>query len=192
MTNLELALTDEVKHPVEVQSMSVKITENKKDTPTVDFNIHCVAIPGFYEEDDEDEDEIPFCDMDCEHCCEGEEIDDYTPPMYGIPDIDKIIFNPPLTTVFWEDGTATTVRCMEGDTFDKYAGFSAACMKKMFGSTGSAKALMDNFEFDIKSLEPKPQKSSFSEKPQISSFDEFLNAISEAFMKALSAKKEKK
>ena len=56
----------------------------------------------------------------------------------------------------------------------------------------SAKALMDDFEFDIKSLEPKPQKSSFSDKPQISSFDEFLNAISEAFMKALSAKKEKK
>lgn len=53
--------------------------------------------------------------------------------------IDRIIFNEPATIVFWADGTKTVVKCMEGELFDRYAGFCAALAKRVFGSTSRAK-----------------------------------------------------
>lgn len=53
--------------------------------------------------------------------------------------IDRIIYNEPATIVFWADGTKTVVKCMEGEPFDKYAGFCAALAKKIYGSTSRAK-----------------------------------------------------
>lgn len=46
----------------------------------------------------------------------------------------RIIFNDPATIVFWDDGTKTVVKCMEGRKFSKYYGFLAALAKKYFGS----------------------------------------------------------
>lgn len=146
MTNLELALSEEIKHPVKINSMETRF-ENSCCNVAVDFRINCTTIPGCYEEDDKEE--IPFCD-------------DYEPPLWGIPDIERIIFNPPATVVYWIDGTKTVVKTMEGDRFEKYAGFAMACMKKMFGSTGTAKNIMKEFdstpESKPKKEEPKPKK----------------------------------
>ena len=100
---------------------------------------------------EEEKEEVPFddpCDGNCETCgaCDDpDDFDELDPPMYGIPDIKKICFADNKTVVFWEDGTETVVECAACDKFDKYAGFSAACMKKMFGSTEEAKAVMDEF-----------------------------------------------
>lgn len=94
---------------------------------------------------EEQDDEIPFCDEDCSGCCEcelDEDFDEEEPICWGIPDIEYIIFNPPATIVFWSDGTKTVVKAMEGEKYEKYAGFAMACMKKMFGSTSRAKAIM--------------------------------------------------
>lgn len=69
--------------------------------------------------------------------------------MLPIDDILSITFNlkPPkpkhiyknddVTTVLWDDGTKTIVKCSEGDKPDDYHAFCAALAKKMYG-TGTA------------------------------------------------------
>ena len=96
------------------------------------------------------EEEHTSCD-DCPHVdeCYEEEMErdpeeEFDVPCCGVPDIDRIVFSDPATIVFWEDGTKTVVKCMKGERFERYAGFAAACMKKMFGSTSRAKAIMDD------------------------------------------------
>ena len=117
----------------------------------------------------DDEEDVPFseepCDGECDECsyiyecdCDAEavieEYEDDEPDCWGIPDIDRVVFSEPATIVFWTDGTKTVVKCMPGEKFEKYAGFMAACMKKMFGSTSRAKAIMNECIYD----QPKPEK----------------------------------
>ena len=81
-------------------------------------------------------DDLPFddpCDMDCSLC--ENKCDDYL--LYGkyeVPYVQEIIFNPPATIIKWIDGTKTVVKCSKNDRYDKYLGFAAAVVKKMFGS----------------------------------------------------------
>lgn len=187
MTNLELALSEEIEHPVKINSMQTRF-ENSGCNVAVDFQINCTTIPGCYEEDDKEE--IPFCDMCCSCCEEIEEelCTDYEPPLWGIPDIERIIFNPPATVVYWIDGTKTVVKAMEGEKYEKYAGFAMACMKKMFGSTGAAKHIIAEYdetpkpkqkkeELKPNKLEPKPQKSSFVSDRPVLTWEDIMNKI---------------
>ena len=105
-----------------------------------------------------DKDSIPFCDMDCENCDLAEEEDEATdeaddcdecPCLWGIPDIDRIIFSPPATVIFWGDGEKTVVKCAEGQQYDRYNGFCAAVCKRLFGSSSAAKKIMDFCDEDL-------------------------------------------
>lgn len=60
----------------------------------------------------------------------------------GFPPVKKVIFSGPKTIVLWADGTKTIVSCGAGDTYDYYAGFCAAVVKKLFGSTTHAKKVL--------------------------------------------------
>lgn len=51
-----------------------------------------------------------------------------------IPEIKKVIFNPPATIVMWEDGTKTVVKCRKGEEYSKEAGLAFCVMKKTYGS----------------------------------------------------------
>lgn len=51
----------------------------------------------------------------------------------NIPGIKKVIYNPPATIIFWEDGTKTVVKCQDDDVYDKERGFMMALMKKLYG-----------------------------------------------------------
>ena len=57
--------------------------------------------------------------------------------------VSKIIFNPPATIVFWEDGTKTVVKCAAEDEFSEYYGFLAALGKKVYEKNGQIKKLID-------------------------------------------------
>lgn len=57
--------------------------------------------------------------------------------------VSKIIFNPPATIVFWEDGTKTVVKCSAEDEFNEYYGFLAALGKKVYESNSQIKKLID-------------------------------------------------
>ena len=53
-----------------------------------------------------------------------------------IPEIKNVIFNYPETTVLWEDGTKTSVKCNPEDEYSKEVGLALCAMKKAFGNTG--------------------------------------------------------
>ena len=53
------------------------------------------------------------------------------------PDIKKVIFNPPATIVFWDDGTKTVVKAQNGEVFDPEKGITVAIAKKAYGNKGS-------------------------------------------------------
>ncbi|MBO7421909.1 MAG: hypothetical protein J6T99_00795, partial [Oscillospiraceae bacterium] len=59
----------------------------------------------------------------------------FSPVNLRMPSIDRVIFNGPATIVFWEDGSKTMVKCMEGDTFSYDTGIAMATLKKIFGQT---------------------------------------------------------
>lgn len=50
-----------------------------------------------------------------------------------LPRIKDVIFNDPATIVFWEDGTKTVVKVMDGDEFDPHTGLAQAISKKALG-----------------------------------------------------------
>ena len=51
--------------------------------------------------------------------------------------IEKVIFNPPATIVYWTDNTKTVVRTQNDELFDPEKGLAMAVMKKSFGNKGS-------------------------------------------------------
>ena len=53
-----------------------------------------------------------------------------------IPEIKNVIFNPPATIVFWNDGTKTVVKCQNHEEFDHEKGLAVAFFKKMHGNKG--------------------------------------------------------
>lgn len=55
---------------------------------------------------------------------------------FFIPQIKNVIFNPPATIVFWNDGTKTVVKCQKGDEFNLEKGITMAFFKKMHGNRG--------------------------------------------------------
>lgn len=105
-------------------------------------------------------------------------IDDLTreddiPSAYFV--IDKVIFNPPATIVFWKDGTKTVVKCKEGEEFSEWAGIALCLAKKMYGP---------NFHKIFKSHCSDPDKIEKSARISVSSrgapIDDFLLSMKEA------------
>ena len=60
--------------------------------------------------------------------------------------ISRIIFNPPATVIYWMDGTKTTCKAMEGDTFSKEIGVAMCIAKKFFGNSRSE---FKHFVYDL-------------------------------------------
>lgn len=157
------------------------------------FNKSDDDIP-FGEEEDEDLcknysscSECPV-QYECDECAQVDlDCEEYEPDMWGIPDIDRIVFSGPATIVFWMDGTKTVVKCMEGEKFERYAGFAAACMKKMFGSTSRAKAIMNEVAVEqIPNVEKIPDEEDddvaiLTKEQQIANDEAIQEAINETF-----------
>ena len=51
--------------------------------------------------------------------------------------IKKIMYKPPATIVFWNDGTKTVSVCEKGDTYNKELGFALCVLKKKYGNKTS-------------------------------------------------------
>lgn len=64
-------------------------------------------------------------------------------PCNIIPMPTQVIFNPPATIVYWEDGDKTVVRC-DNDVFSEEFGYAMACMRKAYGSRANFKAQFKN------------------------------------------------
>ena len=48
--------------------------------------------------------------------------------------IKKIMYKPPATIVFWNDGTKTVAVCEKGDVYNKELGFALCVLKKKYGN----------------------------------------------------------
>lgn len=59
--------------------------------------------------------------------------------IYGIPktSIKDVMFNPPATIVFWNDGTKTVVKAQNNEAFDPEKGLAMAIAKKALGNQGN-------------------------------------------------------
>lgn len=51
-----------------------------------------------------------------------------------IPGIERVIFNGKFTRVFFKDGTTSSVRCSEKDTYSKYSAVAFAVLKRLFSN----------------------------------------------------------
>lgn len=58
-------------------------------------------------------------------------------PVSNVPEIKKVIFNPPATIVFWMDNSKTVVKAQNDEPFDPEKGMALAICKKLFGNKGS-------------------------------------------------------
>lgn len=68
-----------------------------------------------------------------------------------------VIFNPPATIVFWEDGTKTVVKCSKDDTYDLERGFELAFLKRVLGSGSALRKLIRDWVEPEKELHKKPK-----------------------------------
>lgn len=59
----------------------------------------------------------------------------------------KVWYNPPYTTVEFDDGEKVTTKCQDGDTFSKAAGFAICCLKKEFEGWTGAKNVIEKCEY---------------------------------------------
>ena len=62
--------------------------------------------------------------------------DDMVESMIAKPisiDVDRVIFNPPATIVFWKDGTKTVVKACDEDSYSPEGGFALCFLKKVLG-----------------------------------------------------------
>lgn len=55
----------------------------------------------------------------------------------------NVIFNPPATIVFWEDGIKTVVKCSKDDTYDPERGFELAFLKRVLGGGALRRLIRD-------------------------------------------------
>ena len=55
--------------------------------------------------------------------------------MPEMPEMERVIFNPPATVVIWKDGDKTVVKCDEGDIYNKCYGLMLCWLKKLLGGT---------------------------------------------------------
>lgn len=67
----------------------------------------------------------------------------------------KILYNPPYTTVVWNDDDVTTVKTMEGDEFNEEMGFCACLMRKLYGSRTGYKKMIEEVSHRHLSKEEK-------------------------------------
>lgn len=52
-----------------------------------------------------------------------------------VPSIERVIFNPPATIVFWSDGLKTVVKCSKSEAFDPEKGLAMAIVKRTQGNS---------------------------------------------------------
>ena len=70
------------------------------------------------------------------HACVGKSVPSYHPTSKK-PIPKKVIFSGPATTILWQDGSKTTVKCARHDIYDEEVGIAMCYLKKMLGNKGN-------------------------------------------------------
>ena len=87
--------------------------------------------------------------------------------------IKKIMYKPPATIVFWNDGTKTVAVCEEGDAYNKELGFALCVLKKKYGNK-KVHDMLDKYVHNVSEYsksdgamvwESEPEKKNVAKKP---------------------------
>lgn len=72
-----------------------------------------------------------------------------------LPQLKKVVYEQPLTTAYWTDGTKTVSKCAKEDVFSKECGLAYCYMKKIFGDE-KAKDIIRQYCWNDKTPIQKP------------------------------------
>lgn len=98
-----------------------------------------------------------------------------------VPTVSNVIFSGPATTIIWGDGEKTTVKVADGQPFDKYAGFCAAVVKRLFGSSAAAKKVMDDHDAGVLRQRREEEKLRRKEEAKRAQEAQMLRKIRESY-----------
>ena len=78
--------------------------------------------------------------------------------------IKKIMYKPPATIVFWNDGTKTVSVCERGDTYNKELGFALCVLKKKYGNK-MVHEMLDTYVHNANKYSEKDKSVVWENKP---------------------------
>jgi hypothetical protein len=70
----------------------------------------------------------------------------------------SIKYDKNYTTVTWNDGTKTTVRCSNEDDYSRYTGFCSALAKKIFGTSSQVRKIVETKNEEIELAKKKAER----------------------------------
>ena len=88
-----------------------------------------------------------------------------------IPEVKEVIFAPPATIVYWNDGTRTVVKCSDDDYFNEEIGFALCFMKKILSTAGYKNNFNTYIRKNIKNAKRYWRPVSLTETPVVESSD---------------------
>jgi hypothetical protein len=71
--------------------------------------------------------------------------------------VKSIKYDKNYTTVTWNDGTKTTVRCSNEDDYSRYTGFCSALAKKIFGTSSQVRKIVETKNEEIELAKKKAE-----------------------------------
>ena len=83
--------------------------------------------------------------------------------------IKKIMYKPPATIVFWNDGTKTVSVCEEGDVYNKELGFALCVLKKKYDNK-TVHQMLDTYVHNAKKKKKKDKAIVWENKPKAKEF----------------------
>lgn len=86
---------------------------------------------------------------------ENNYVKDYLKSITSVKDVEKVVFNPPATIIFWKDGDITSSKCHSQDKYDTIVGYSLALTKKLFKNTTHMVSHVEKWERKNKVKEGK-------------------------------------
>ena len=78
--------------------------------------------------------------------------------------IKKIMYKPPATIVFWDDGTKTVSVCERGDAYNKELGFALCVLKKKYGNK-KVHQMLDTYVHNANKYSEKDKAIVWENKP---------------------------
>lgn len=83
--------------------------------------------------------------------------------------IKKIMYKPPATIVFWNDGTKTVSVCEKGDVYNKELGFALCVLKKKYDNK-TVHEMLDKYVHNANEYSEKDNAIVWENKPKEKGF----------------------
>lgn len=83
--------------------------------------------------------------------------------------IKKIMYKPPATIVFWNDGTKTVSVCEKGDIYNKELGFALCVLKKKYDNK-TVHQMLDTYVHNANKYSEKDKAIVWENKPKEKGF----------------------